>query len=346
MCRIAVISGFLGSGKTTTIIQLGRMLRLRYGKKIAIVVNEIGEVDVDGKFIRDFGLDVKEILGGCICCSVRQDLVTTIKTLLTSFNPDIILIEPTGIALPQQIVNMVSALALEHEHISLAPVIVLVDGVRFREVLRELKDFLLHQIKEAEVVGINKIDSIDRKFELELLKSTLREINPRATILPFSAKSGDGLNSLLSVVLFNGRIQKYVVMQEELSSTNSGISGCGVEACVKLKETINELSLKLIISELINKIAEEALKARGSLIGHIKAHIRTISGSLKASLVSIEAGVDFLGNIEDNIKDFQLTLFATVKNLHHDEIKHVIEDSLYKCIEKYALTLEYFEKHH
>lgn len=345
---IVIVSGFLGSGKTTTLVQLGRALRLRYGKRVAIVVNEIGEVDVDGKFIRDFGLEAKEILGGCICCSIKQDLITTIKTLLASYSPDVILIEPTGVALPQQVASIISDLTIEYKDISLAPIVVLVDGTRFKEILRELRDFLLRQVKAADIIGINKIDLVDRKFGLELLKSALRELNPNALLIPISAKNGEGIDTLLSALFSDIRGGKrYISSQEELiPSLSFGINGCGIEAKIKSKREFNDLSLKILISELINGIVERSFEMGGSLVGHVKAHVETSSGSFKASLVNINLGVDFSGNIEGEVKDFGLALFATIKDLHHDKIKHVIESSLQECIERYSLTAEFVEKHH
>lgn len=349
MCVIVVVSGFLGSGKTTTLIQLGKTLRLKYGKRVAIIVNEIGEVDVDGKFIRDFGLDAREILGGCICCTIRVDLIATIKALLASYNPNVILIEPTGIALPQQVASEISDFAMENKDVSLAPVVVLVDGVVFREILEDLKDLLPRQIEAADVIGINKIDLIGREAELELIKLTLKEINPKALIIPLSAKNGVGINALLSAI-FNGIGGKkgYAVGRqgESIPSSSFGIGGCGIEAEIESLKGLDDLSLKIIISELINRIAERSLKMGGSLIGHIKAHIETPAGSFKASLVDVNLGVDFSGDIKDEVEGFKLSLFATVKDLPHDEIKHIIESSLRECIKTYSLTADYVEKHH
>ncbi|MEM3437781.1 MAG: GTP-binding protein [Nitrososphaerales archaeon] len=158
LIRVAQIAGFLGSGKTTTLIRLGKELSKNYSKKVGIIVNEVGEVCIDGSFIRDFGFEVKEIVQGCICCSLKGDLQSTLKILYENYEPDIILIEPTGIAFPskiKEIINGLTDIPLEQ-----TPVIALVDSERFRKMFKEMEHFLIKQIKEADVIAINKIQQI------------------------------------------------------------------------------------------------------------------------------------------------------------------------------------------
>ncbi|MCX8169783.1 MAG: hypothetical protein N3D72_01705, partial [Candidatus Methanomethyliaceae archaeon] len=104
--KLIQIAGFLGSGKTTTIIAISREMSNR-GKRVAIIVNEIGEVPVDAKIMSDYGLKVMDIGGGCICCELMINLSYTLEELARLYSPDIVLIEPSGVAIPSSI-NAVS----------------------------------------------------------------------------------------------------------------------------------------------------------------------------------------------------------------------------------------------
>ena len=100
--KCMIIGGFLGSGKTTTIRKLIEYLGAQ-GQRIAIIVNEIGEVGIDGDTISEGGVETREITNGCVCCTLRISMEYTLKNIITSYRPDTIIIEPTGIAFPRQI---------------------------------------------------------------------------------------------------------------------------------------------------------------------------------------------------------------------------------------------------
>ncbi|RQD81047.1 GTP-binding protein, partial [Methanosalsum natronophilum] len=154
--KIAIIGGFLGSGKTTSIIELGRYLS-ENNHKIAILVNEIGEIGLDGDTISGSGIQTKELTSGCICCSLKIDLEITLNSLIEDFSPDIVLIEPTGIAFPGQIKEDISSMDCS-TNFSFAPIICLVDGNRFSTEFSQIPKFVVTQLEESEVIGINKID--------------------------------------------------------------------------------------------------------------------------------------------------------------------------------------------
>ena len=92
---VCLISGFLGSGKTTLLVKLGKRLGEKK-KRVAVVVNELGEVGVDGAVIDAYGLRSVELTEGCICCSLSGSLMYTLQTIAKEYNPDVIFIEPTG----------------------------------------------------------------------------------------------------------------------------------------------------------------------------------------------------------------------------------------------------------
>ena len=117
VCQLA---GFLGSGKTTLLIRLGTALG-RAGRRVAIIVNEVGEVGVDGAVIESNGLRSVELTEGCICCSLSGSLQNTLRQVSTEFEPDVIMIEPTGLALPNKIKQIVRTSMLERSYLHHLP---------------------------------------------------------------------------------------------------------------------------------------------------------------------------------------------------------------------------------
>ncbi len=123
--KLVQIAGYLGSGKTTLILALSKNLS-EEGKKVAILVNDVGEVPVDGKVMQEYGLAVKDIGGGCICCQVAGNMLKTLGLLAKNYEPDITIIEPTGVAVPNAIKEAVGLKASKFK-ITFGPIIVLFD---------------------------------------------------------------------------------------------------------------------------------------------------------------------------------------------------------------------------
>lgn len=342
MTKIVQIAGFLGSGKTTTLIRLGKELSTNYGKKVGIIVNEVGEVGIDGSFIRDFGFEVREIVQGCICCSLKGDLQSTLKILHENYMPDIVLIEPTGIAFPSKIREIVNGLVdipLEQ-----APVIALVDGERFRKMFREMEHFLIKQIKEADVIAINKIDLIQSRWDIDLLKSAIRELNPSAYILNMSAKRGDGMNELIDIIL-QSNMKVSTLSDDEDSLVLSGMGKAALKLSFKANEDVSEAKLKVIISDILNEIASTSLNSGSRLIGHIKSYLRTTSGYMKASLLDVRQGVDFTGNVKGFVREGEMTIYAVVKGLEDKTVERILESELKKILTKHRFTFSLEEEH-
>jgi G3E family GTPase len=197
--KIVQIAGFLGSGKTTALIKLAKELS-EEGRKTAIVVNDIGDVAVDGKFLEDYGLKAKEIANGCICCQVSGSFAETISLLHRSFDPEILIVEPTGVASPEAIKRVAeyaeadSSLRIRH-----APVVTLVDSTRIDLLLKAVRNLVERQIREADVIGINKIDAAKDDM-IEKSEEFARSLNNKATILRISGKTGQGISEIVSII--------------------------------------------------------------------------------------------------------------------------------------------------
>ncbi len=198
--KLVQIAGYLGSGKTTLILSIVKILSNK-GRKVAILVNDIGEVPVDGKVMEEFGLTVKDIGGGCICCQVAGNLRSTLKALAINVNPDIIIIEPTGMAVPNT-VKEVAAYTGPNVEISFGPTVVLFDTTRAEKLLtyETLERLVTTQLKDADIIALSKVDASSDN-EVESAEVSVARINPTAEIVRLSTRFGEGLEGIAEALL-------------------------------------------------------------------------------------------------------------------------------------------------
>jgi G3E family GTPase len=179
---VYLLSGFLGSGKTTLLTKAIDYVT-ESGRKPAVIMNEIGEVNLDGLLI-DTAVPMAELLSGCICCSIRGDLATTIKELLTDSQPDAIFIESTGVANPIEIVDEITDASLVFP-VELKSVITVVDAPQLLQLSRTSvgKTFRLmqEQIRCASLLILNKSDLVSAS-ELKEIEQLIRGWNPQASL--------------------------------------------------------------------------------------------------------------------------------------------------------------------
>jgi G3E family GTPase len=175
---VNLLTGFLGSGKTTL---LKALLRENNGRrKIAIVMNEIGEISIDAKLLEGFSVDVFELNDGCICCSVNDDFVSTLDALAEKISPDLIVIETTGVANPMSIIY-----SLLNPMFVLDAVITTVDAKNFLRMLPEI-DVAEEQADAADAVVITK-DDLAEAGEIDAVREWLAAHCPRARVFMRSA---------------------------------------------------------------------------------------------------------------------------------------------------------------
>jgi len=190
--RLLLIGGFLGSGKTTLLMRVARNL-IDSSLRIAIIENEIGEIGIDNKYIRKEGLEVQEIFGGCICCTLQTDLIKTLRKIKQVIRPDWILLEPTGLANPGDILASVQQYVPEIDH---TKVIVVADAVRYTMLARMMTPMVAAQIRAAHIVAVNKIDEAD-DVTLASVAESVSAFNGNAQVVNISAEKGTNVNLLL-----------------------------------------------------------------------------------------------------------------------------------------------------
>ena len=193
--NVLCIAGFLGSGKTTILLEVARALA-EDGAQLAIIENEIGEVGIDGGYVREHGLPVQELFGGCICCTLQAGLVQTLLRVEEQHDPDWVVIEPTGLAVPGDLLGPIRGNVPDLGDLR---VLTLVDAARWGMLLEVVEPLVTSQLESADVVAVNKIDDVDETTLAEVLAS-VRGLAGEAAVLPVSATSGAGMARLLEAV--------------------------------------------------------------------------------------------------------------------------------------------------
>ena len=193
MIKIDVISGFLGAGKTTLIKKL--FASDLKNEKVVLIENEFGEIGVDGAFLKDSGVQIKEISSGCICCSLVGDFSKSMKEIVEKFSPDRIIIEPSGVG---KLSDIIKAIEKVEEPLKINIVATVVDGGKCKMYFKNFGEFYDDQIKQANTVIVSKTDKLGEEKILaavELIKS----LNPHATIVTTPVTELEP-NKLLSVL--------------------------------------------------------------------------------------------------------------------------------------------------
>ena len=185
---VTIISGFLGAGKTTLLRRL--VCDERFGPRLAILVNDVGELGLDPELVRSAGsaptLRVTELVSGCICCTLQGEFVTALRTLIHGEGlprkPEHILIEPSGIARASELSFAVNAIGSE-EPVETDAVITLVDAHNARRAFAEQPDLFVDQVRSADLILINKADLLPDPADRQRLLDWLRPMAPRANLL-------------------------------------------------------------------------------------------------------------------------------------------------------------------
>ena len=193
MIKIDVISGFLGAGKTTLIKKLFESGF--NGEKIVLIENEFGEIGIDGGFLKESGIEIKEINSGCICCSLVGDFASSINEIIEKFNPERIIVEPSGVG---KLSDIISAIKEIQSDVKLNILATVVDGPKAKVYLKNFGEFFINQVDAADTVIINKIDKLSDEKILEVV-GLVKEKNPHANIIttPIASLSGEKLLSIL-----------------------------------------------------------------------------------------------------------------------------------------------------
>jgi G3E family GTPase len=180
--RILLFGGFLGSGKTTTMLQVAKYLTDIRQETVAIIENEVGVAGIDDKLFADSGLKVKQLFGGCVCCQITSDLISAIEEIHTTISPDWLLIEVTGLAYPSKTAKEIKKYSTVY---SAFKTVTLVDRGRWSEMKAMLEPLVVGQVAGSDLIVVNKVD-LSGEDPQKIIKD-LQEIDARIKIVMASA---------------------------------------------------------------------------------------------------------------------------------------------------------------
>jgi G3E family GTPase len=195
--RLLLIAGFLGSGKTTLILSLARRIAAS-GQRICVLVNEVGEVGIDGEVLRVGDLEVRELTAGCICCQIGSDLVLALRELEERFRPHLVIVEASGVATPAGVLD-----ALKYyrgQALTAVQTVTLIDAARFVELYQVVTPLIEAQITGADRLVVTKVDEA-KAAEIDEAIATARLLAPAAQVYAVDATDDDLLAPLLADVL-------------------------------------------------------------------------------------------------------------------------------------------------
>jgi len=183
--KVIILGGFLGSGKTSVLLQLARYIAgdtSGNSTKVVILENEIGEVSVDDSLLKRNGYQVTNMFSGCVCCTMSGELILNLRRIRDDFSPELVIMEATGVAFPDNIRKSINQSLPELE----VSVTCITDAKRWLRLLRPMEMLLEGQLEAAEVILINKIDMVDSPT-LAAVEVSIRTFNNGAEFFKISA---------------------------------------------------------------------------------------------------------------------------------------------------------------
>lgn len=227
MTKIDIVSGFLGAGKTTFI---KKMLEEAFaGEQVVLIENEFGEIGIDGGFLKDAGIEIREMNSGCICCSLVGDFGKSLKEVVDTYHPDRILIEPSGVGKLSDVIKAVQDVQ-DTADVQLNSFITVVDVLKCRLYLNNFGEFFSNQVEHAGAIVLSRTDKTSSD-KVEACVDMLRKLNVNAPIITTPIKKLTGAKLLETME--HGQKLEEILLEETACPTCGGhhhhghACGCG-----------------------------------------------------------------------------------------------------------------------
>lgn len=214
MTKIDIVSGFLGAGKTTLIKKL--LKEALQNTQVVLIENEFGEIGIDGGFLKETGIEIKEMNSGCICCSLVGDFAASLKEVLSTYTPERVLIEPSGVGKLSDVMKAVQG-AMQNEEVVLNSAVVVVDAGKCKMYMKNFGEFFINQIAYAGTIILSRTGKMSEE-KVSACAAMLREHNAKATIIttPWEELEGmDILNTIEGAKDLEAELMKEVMARKD-----------------------------------------------------------------------------------------------------------------------------------
>ena len=215
MTKIDIISGFLGAGKTTLIKKL--IKEALSGQKLVLIENEFGEIGIDGGFLKEAGIEITEMNSGCICCTLVGDFGTALRDVITKYEPDRIIIEPSGVGKLSDVIKAVADVKKDFDTVELNSFIAVVDAGKTTMYMKNFGEFFNDQIENANTIVLSRTGKTSES-KLEKAVAAIKEHNDKAVIITTDWDSLTGEQILETMEKAAGEVKDLLFTNEELES--------------------------------------------------------------------------------------------------------------------------------
>ena len=196
MTKVDIVSGFLGAGKTTLIKKL--IKDALAGTRVVLIENEFGEIGIDGGFLKEAGIEIREMNSGCICCSLVGDFNASLKQVMETYQPERILIEPSGVGKLDDVMRAIEKTAEEILDMKVGSAVTVVDAAKARVYFKNFGEFFVNQIENAGTVLLTRTDKVSQE-KIDEAVALIREHNQKATIITTPLAELDGKKVLETI---------------------------------------------------------------------------------------------------------------------------------------------------
>lgn len=321
---LLIITGFLGSGKTTLLLEIAKNISGK-GKKVAIIENEVGELGIDDCLIKEMGYDVREIYSGCICCSLRMDLITTLLSIENEYSPDVVILEPSGVAGPKQVLSALQGYGGE---IDRKVVINIVDSFRYKDLESLELPMIRDGLEVADLIVLNKQDLISEE-ENRVLTESIRDIASSTGMLKACLHDKNDIRELTKEIfrkIFgDSKTETFVDVKLQTKDMPK-------PAIYSDEKTISlnpEQTVDSFVGSLCDSLvkAGKLLKNEGATVGHLKIMLNAgKNGYIVLSLTSSELYPEIKGTLKPNTKELRYRINIIVYNVEPKKLSDIVEN--------------------
>ena len=321
--NLFVIAGFLGSGKTSLLLAVARAVS-ESGRKMAIIENEVGKVGIDDIVLRAEGLPVREIYSGCVCCSLRLDLINTLLELEREIDPDVAFLEPSGVASPRQVLQALNGYGgeIDRKHVA-----VVIDAERFLRLSDLNIPIIADGIEIADILVINKTDLVDADG-LDAVSRRIRKICPDVKIIYVSALNNVNVNLLVEEFMSTPFKVKTEAKKSLLVRARQGMEPVPVARSYTLAANggLAHEYFSAQLAEILSNIAGDLEIAACKAIGHIKAVAKADEGGyLMVSVTSTGKTPDIKGRLPARISQLKIALNVIVYGINLNTVEAIVD---------------------